>query len=59
MKKLKLDPESLVVEVFETSDNPSAALSISGPPCWQTFETTGGPWLCAVDCGSVDGTCGI
>jgi hypothetical protein len=53
MTKLKLDPESLTVEAFDTSDYLSVVLDASGS---DTFQTTG-PWFCAVVCDSGDRTC--
>jgi hypothetical protein len=56
MKPLKLDPESLTVETFEASDYPHVAALDTGT-CPDTFQTTGGPWLCAADCASGEGSC--
>lgn len=47
MFQSKLTLESLTVESFETSDD-----EIVTPASPDTFATTGGPYLCAVDCGS-------
>ena len=56
MKKLTLDPESLAVETFDASEHPYvAALDTGG--CPDTFQTTGGPWLCAVVCASDERSC--
>lgn len=53
MKKLKLDPETLTVETFDASDYPHVVALDTGT-CPNTFQTTGGPWLCAADCGTMD-----
>ncbi len=54
MLKLKLDLDSLVVETFETSDDDSAAGTVHGYDSW---ETTGGPYYCPADCGSLNRSC--
>jgi hypothetical protein len=49
MKKLKLDPEMLVVEAFEVA-------SVGSVEAYEGF-TTYGPWLCPVACGYTDEPC--
>lgn len=46
MKKLKLDPEELVVEAFEASEDTTGDGSVEA---YEAF-TTYGPWLCMYVC---------
>jgi hypothetical protein len=46
---MKLKPESLAVETFDTTPDPTVN---GGPDTYEcdTFATTGGPWFCAAAC---------
>jgi hypothetical protein len=55
MQKQKLDPESLTVETFDTSDYLFVVLHAADSA--DTYQTTGGPWLCAQVCDSLDRSC--
>jgi len=56
MRKLTLDLDALTVEAFDTSEHPFV-MALDTGTCPDTFQTTGGPWLCAADCGSLQGSC--
>ena len=54
MRKLKLEVDALKVQTFETSDDAESYGTVQAHDSW---ATTGGPYYCPADCGTVSGPC--
>jgi hypothetical protein len=54
MRKLKLDPDSLIVQTFEAAEDSEARGTVRAH---DSFGTTGGPYFCDADCVSYHPSC--
>jgi hypothetical protein len=54
MQKLKLNPDSLVVQTFEAAGENEARGTVRAHDSW---GTTGGPYYCDADCISSNRSC--